>query len=639
MGSSSGTHVNGSKVHKAKLNHGDQILIGETSLMVGVGSPAGAQQAAALTAAAGGMPAPGVAPMVGAPGMAPPMGPGGMPPGMPMQPPGMQAPGFPPQAQMPQPGMQPPGMTAQPPLGMSPAQSMPGGVVAPGTAQMAPAARPGAAQQPRFDDGAGGQEARRATRDRVFAAAVESRPHPSLPPEEQLTAENRVLEMRAYWGEVLLRVSHYHEPKRITLGEAKGTDFFISSEGLPVEVFPFIRFIDGEYVLTITKQMDGEIEVDGELHPFETVRGSSRAKKDSDLEDSYQVALGLKSRALVHWGGATCALRFVAPAKAPPKQFFQNLDLEYVNILVLSLLFHLATVFTMMFYPYDTDALQMDLFDDDAGRFAEIVLKGPTENESTEDLLERIKKKVEEKKEELKPPEETKPDVKLKETPKVVKREKTKQERQAEVKQRFSKLFSSGSGAAGGALLGGGGGGTLAGTLSNVIGTTGAGSATAGLAGLGIRGSGPMTGGGIGTSRGIAGIGTSGRAGGGGFAYGSGIGIGKKVNRDMISLSTPVVMGALPKEAIQRVINQNKAQIRYCYEVELQRNQNLEGRINMSWIIAATGSVAKVQIKESTMKAPGVERCIASKIKTWKFPAPSGGGIVEVNYPFVFRAG
>ena len=107
----------------------------------------------------------------------------------------------------------------------------------------------------------------------------------------------------------------------------------------------------------------------------------------------------------------------------------------------------------------------------------------------------------------------------------------------------------------------------------------------------------------------------------------------------MISLSTPVVMGALPPEVIKKVINENKQQIRYCYEVELQRNQNLEGRVMMSWIIAATGSVAKVRVANSSLNNPNVERCIAAKIKTWKFPAPAGGGIVEVNYPFVLQAG
>ena len=47
MGSPSGTFVNGAKVHKVKLNHGDQIGIGETILLVGVNQPAQAVAAPA----------------------------------------------------------------------------------------------------------------------------------------------------------------------------------------------------------------------------------------------------------------------------------------------------------------------------------------------------------------------------------------------------------------------------------------------------------------------------------------------------------------------------------------------------------------------------------------------------------------
>ena len=122
----------------------------------------------------------------------------------------------------------------------------------------------------------------------------------------------------------------------------------------------------------------------------------------------------------------------------------------------------------------------------------------------------------------------------------------------------------------------------------------------------------------------------------GGLGYASGVGgLGKGRERGVITLSTPVVMGALSKEVIQKVINQNKNQIRYCYEVELQRNQKLAGRIMVQWVIAASGRVAKVRVRESTLKSKAVERCIANKIRTWKFPKPAGGGVVEVNYPFV----
>jgi len=256
------------------------------------------------------------------------------------------------------------------------------------------------------------------------------------------------------------------------------------------------------------------------------------------------------------------------------------------------------------------------------------------------DMLEKIKKQVEEKKEQIKPPEKEKPKADLTKKPDLTKvmpaPKKTEEQKKQEVANKFKSLLGGGSA---GNLLGGGGGGSLAGTLQGVIGTAGQGSSSAGLAGLGIRGTGPLTGGGIGTSRGIAGIGTTGRLGGGGLGYGAGVGLlGAGRSRNLIDLDTPTIEGALPPEVIKKVINENKNQVRYCYEVELQRNQNLEGRVEVKWIIGATGAVATVAIKNSTIKNPNVEQCLMAKIKNWKFPPPAGGGTVEVNYPFVFKA-
>jgi TonB family protein len=575
MGSSVGTMVNGAKIHKVKLNPGDQVMIGDIQLVIGVGAPAAAVAAQPFLA-----PRP---------------------------------------AAMPSPMMPPP--SARP--------------------QTRPSAVLPAGMQPRFDESAPLEPIRRITKERLHAAAVESKPHPALAAEEAMTKENRLLEMRAYWGEVLLGVYHYKEPKAITIGETKKADFFISSEGLPSEAYPIIRFMEGEYVLTFTNTMEGEVEIGGELNPLQVIRGSSIVKKDSGLEASYSMALPPESRAILHWGGATFALRFVAPAKGVPKKMLENMDLAFLNMLLLSIFFHVSLVVTFLVYPYDTESLREDLFSQ-PDRFAKLVLEPQKEKKSTQDMLKKMRESVEKKQEAMKekepPPDKNK--VVIPQVTEKVRPKKTEAQKQAEVKQKFTKLFSGASGASGaaGSILGGGGGGSLSGTLSNVIGTAGAGSATAGLAGFGIRGGGPLTGGGMGTSRGIAGIGTSGRLGGGGMGYGSGVGIGGRKDRNLIGFSTPVVMGALPREVIQKVINENKQQIRYCYEVELQRKQDLEGKVGVKWIIAATGMVAKVLITESSLKNKNVEECIMAKIRTWKFPAPAGGGIVEVNYPFVFRA-
>lgn len=623
MGSSQGTAVNGAKVHRVKLAHGDQVLIGDTQLVIGFGAAASyAPPAGAPAATVGGSATVNMA----VPQQQAPAPRNGMPASTPVN--AWQPQGSAQQASRPVP------------------QAAPAGAPAPQPMASAFASSDGGAM--RFDPGSTAvRPIQRITQERLRSAAIESKPHPALPPEEQMSADSRVLEMRVYWGTILLDIDHRRKPKAITIGETKNTNVFISSEGLPKEEFPLIRTIDDEYVLTFTNSMDGEIEIGGQTQPLSAIRGTSLAQRDGDLEGSYQVKLPVDARAIVHWGGITFAFRFVPPAQALPNPFWKDLDLQYVNLLLMSIFFHLALIVTFMVYPHDTESLREDIFDK-PGVIA-LLLEPPKMDESTKNKLEEMKKKQEKDKEKIVKKEEQKPkptkeverkptkiaDVKVQQVP----REKSQADKQKEVSDKFSKLFAGGgaSGAAG-SILGGGGGGSLSGTLSNVIGTTGAGTA-GGLAGLGIRG-GAMTGGGIGTSRGIAGIGTAGRLGGGGNAYGSNVGkgLGGQKDRGMVSLSTPVVMGALPREVIQKVINDNKAQIRYCYEIELQRDQTLEGKVAVKWIIAATGSVEKVVVTETTIKSARVGQCLAEKIKGWRFPQPAGGGIVEVNYPFVFKS-
>jgi hypothetical protein len=46
-----------------------------------------------------------------------------------------------------------------------------------------------------------------------------------------------------------------------------------------------------------------------------------------------------------------------------------------------------------------------------------------------------------------------------------------------------------------------------------------------------------------------------------------------------------------------------------------------------------------VRTARATGTAPGSLRaCLEEKVMRWRFPAPRGGGVVIVRYPFVFRA-
>lgn len=104
-----------------------------------------------------------------------------------------------------------------------------------------------------------------------------------------------------------------------------------------------------------------------------------------------------------------------------------------------------------------------------------------------------------------------------------------------------------------------------------------------------------------------------------------------------ISAGTPMTYGSMSKEGILRVIRQHIAQIRYCYEKELVRTPGLFGKVDSRFTISASGWVERAEVSHSTIGSGEVERCIISKIRTWRFPKPKGGGIVIVKYPFIFK--
>ncbi len=155
-----------------------------------------------------------------------------------------------------------------------------------------------------------------------------------------------------------------------------------------------------------------------------------------------------------------------------------------------------------------------------------------------------------------------------------------------------------------------------------------------GSGGLGSRGSGL---GGGSTGEGLGGLGTKGR-GRGASGYGSGGGYFGKKSSSSVGMSTgdPIILGALDKSVIDRVVKQHLAQIRYCYQKELNKDPQLSGKIVIKFQIAADGTVDSAETNSTTMDNTIVEDCICGRFLRFKFPQPEGGGIVIVSYPFVF---
>ncbi len=100
--------------------------------------------------------------------------------------------------------------------------------------------------------------------------------------------------------------------------------------------------------------------------------------------------------------------------------------------------------------------------------------------------------------------------------------------------------------------------------------------------------------------------------------------------------SMPMVMGALDKQLVSKVIRANRNQIRYCHEYQQQKVPSLSGKVAVKFVVSAEGTVTTSMIAQSTVGNSELEACIAGRVRTWKFPKPKGGGIAVVTYPFFF---
>ena len=136
--------------------------------------------------------------------------------------------------------------------------------------------------------------------------------------------------------------------------------------------------------------------------------------------------------------------------------------------------------------------------------------------------------------------------------------------------------------------------------------------------------------------QGAGGYGTKGK-GGGQAGYGKQTLVGSAESFFEPVTSETWVQGGLDPNEIAAVIQRHESEIRACYEKGLQTKPNLNGRLAMKFLIGANGRVTTASINNSSLKHPGVENCIQSRLVSWLFPRPEGGVTVKVNYPFVLR--
>jgi hypothetical protein len=84
---------------------------------------------------------------------------------------------------------------------------------------------------------------------------------------------------------------------------------------------------------------------------------------------------------------------------------------------------------------------------------------------------------------------------------------------------------------------------------------------------------------------------------------------------------------------VHGILMDNLSRFRTCYQSALSKaSTSFNGVIPITFTIGASGSVSKAGVRYNVGNIPsGVQNCVLGVIKSIRFPAPQGGGIVDVS--------
>ncbi|MBN2799037.1 MAG: AgmX/PglI C-terminal domain-containing protein [Deltaproteobacteria bacterium] len=479
------------------------------------------------------------------------------------------------------------------------------------------------------------------------------------------TDRPKVLEVNQMWGELLLDTRHFPNDlgRNVTVGSTVGwkwnllgvdmgwvpaplhvvlpfappmwsevssvwrDDFYASDEamsGVSHDLFLFEE--EGKYVANVQEGWDGFVDKGDNRYTFaELVQGGAARKEGA----RFLIPMEEDVRLMVDVNGVVFYAHKVFPGQRIVDRGSEQVD--YPFIAISSFILFLGLLFGVLMLTLEP-LPQSDQYEIPE-RFVELLMEQPEKEEikkhpdTNPDAGEGAKAKREEGK-------VGKKDAKMK-TAKGNKVDMAKQMQDRQIAENAGVLGALREGSDLDGVFGTSGlDSSITGGIGGLIGAKGT---QIGSGGLGSRGSGL---GGGGTAEGLGGLGTKGR-GSGASGYGSGGGhFGDKSDGAISAVSgDPIILGALDRSLIDEVIKRHMNQIRYCYQRELTKNHNLQGKVVIKFVIAKDGSVSSASVKQSTIDSSAVDSCVASRFMHMQFPQPIGGGIVIVSYPFLFAPG
>ncbi|MCB9745254.1 MAG: AgmX/PglI C-terminal domain-containing protein [Alphaproteobacteria bacterium] len=109
-------------------------------------------------------------------------------------------------------------------------------------------------------------------------------------------------------------------------------------------------------------------------------------------------------------------------------------------------------------------------------------------------------------------------------------------------------------------------------------------------------------------------------------------GIGANINSSDVTLRSDAEI----KRHIGNMMKRNSAQVKYCYEQTLKANPEFQGTFTLNYTVQKDGTTKDVSLTGPGLD-PTFERCLVSKVQTWKFYKLSKEA--PVKYPLPLKPG
>jgi len=460
------------------------------------------------------------------------------------------------------------------------------------------------------------------------AAAAQLLIFDDLPEDERPGPNDRALLVGIVWGGTTL----VELEQVVDGGDLSVSRLFDLPESTLPRNFHLVRHARRGHVMTFPDEIRAEVHGGGRIVPL----GVKGQRVDAPFR-GHAYTIGRDDRVVAQiTPSLTLIARYVRAERQEDKPLLRQIDVPFAVTALIALLALIAFFVFVARVPI-TEETYRDALAQNPERFARYQVKAPPappeppkvkeasgakEGEKSSGTEGRPGKREAKKKEAAPSRPGTDPDKKAKDLAKI---------RKLGLIAALSRMGVAGGGGGlpGPAGLGTGINPSLGGTRAQA----GVGDAY-GVGGLGTRGTGS---GGGGNALGIGGLGTKGSGHGRG-GYGE-VDLGGRGKDETVFVpGRTTVVGGLSRDVINRVIQKHYNEIKYCYEKELSRNPELYGKVTVLFLIEGSGRVGEALVQQTTMASEPVESCMINHVRRWLFPAPQGGGTVQVTYPYVFKS-